>query len=160
MKPFWFNENERIVRIIYSDKHINPKTNKLRSNFIYFRLNLKSQKYELSCSRFEFESISFLRSFGKETEDSKFGRIYYGLGCSNIKSILSQKNCIPFYSPILLGNRINLFHTDIYDKLGTLISGEADNAINNHRKDQFLGIWCPYKDNGNSFTKEVITPYI
>lgn len=62
--PKKFFPQERIVRHVYSEENYNTKTKQLKSNFLGFALNVKSEKYELSCNRFEMESINHCHTIG------------------------------------------------------------------------------------------------
>ncbi len=79
--PNIFIKSERIIRHIYTTKNINPNNNTLKSNFVQFRFNPETGKNELSCNRFEFDTIENCRLLGIHNEDLQYNRIYYGLGC-------------------------------------------------------------------------------
>jgi len=48
-----------MVRFIYNDLSINPTTKILKANFVAFQNNPETDKFELSCVRFEAFLIDF-----------------------------------------------------------------------------------------------------
>jgi len=149
---------ERIVRIIYSTQHINPKNNSLKNNFFHFVFNPNTGKNELSCSKFEFESIESYRVLGKYYEDSAYKRNYYGLACT---SVLHVQNLVDYkfrYTPILNKDPKNYFHCDIYDEyIDPSQTGVANSADRNYKIELLKSKWRAYQDNG-IFNKELIQP--
>ncbi len=152
--PYLFHSEERIVRIVFSPKQINEKTNALKANFIHFRLNNKTCKNELSSSRIELEKLEFLRRFGKLTEDPNNKRNFYGFACTSVKQIRNLDYIIKF-TPNTFEEIKNLFHTDILDTYNIAVGnpGEAEKAGTNLRNDDFMEIWNSYKDS-TSLSKE------
>lgn len=142
-----FLDNERIVRIIYSEQNINPRNKTLKNNFFKFDLNSETNKLELSCLRFELESISFCRKFGKATENPLYKRNYYGLGCT-LPRFVNELDQYEFkFSPILNSDPKNYFHCDIYDNFGYNIEiGEAKSAEINYRIEKLKEKWKVNED--------------
>ena len=156
--PSFFCKKERIVRIIYSTQNINPKTKKLKANFVKFRWGSKSLKYELSCNRFEIDSLENCRSRGLENAnpDPKYKRNFYGYGCTSVAIIKGDNGYFLNYTPI---NPNNLSHCDIYDEeLQNIVDGEAGQAITNYRREQFVQNWHAYEDS-NLLVKADIIPH-
>src|SRR5882757_8815005 len=85
--PNFFFHKERIVRIIYSEQNINPRTNELKANFFSFRHNPRTDKHELSVNRFEIDNVENLRILGKHLEDPNYKRNYYGLACTSVSNL-------------------------------------------------------------------------
>lgn len=156
--PNTFFEKERIVRFVYSDKNINPRTNKLKSNFVQFRLNPGTEKMELSCSRFELEDLNYCRVLGRHNEDQANNRVYYGMGCTEVSCIRELHKYSITFTPFLSTNPKNYFHCDIYDEHGPPNQiGVANQANVNFRRDEFKGIWEFYKDD-QILSKDTIRP--
>ncbi len=157
--PDFFLSQERIVRIIYSTQNINPKNNSLKSNFFNFVNNPETGKNELSCSRFEFESIESYRALGKHHEDPNYKRNYYGLACTVVSYVEKLEGYKFRFTPILNKNPKNYFHCDIYNGYSDFSqTGVANSADKNYRIELLKSKWNPYQDNGISFTKELIQP--
>ncbi len=155
----YFFKNERIVRVIYSEQSINPRKNKLKSNFFHFKLEA-SGKYELSCSRFDAQPIECARKIGKHYADPIFKREYYGLGCTQVSYIqkFNGKYTLAF-TPHLRKRPFNFFHCDIYDEAGHSSQlGIALSAEENYRKDLFKTIWEPYDDRNDKLEKKNVKP--
>ena len=145
--PNTFFENERIIRFVYSEKNINPRTNKLKSNFVQFRLNSETRKMELSCSRFELEDLDYCRVLGRQNEDPTNDRVYYGMGCTEVSYIKGLNNYSIAFTPLTSTNPKNYFHCDIFDEqIVPNQIGVANPAVVNFRRDEFKGIWEFYKD--------------
>jgi hypothetical protein len=156
--PNTFSEKERIVRFIYSEKNINPRTNKLKSNFVQFRPNPQTDKMELSCLRFELENLNNCRILGRANEDTTHDRAYFGVGCTEVSHIGELSNYSIAFTPFLTSNPKNYFHTDIYDNQMTPTQiGVANPADVNFRKEEFKGIWESYKDD-QILSKKTVQP--
>lgn len=142
--PNLFFKKERIIRIIYSPRNINPNTKNLKANFIQFRLGKSSEKHELSCNRFEIDTLINCRRRGKENSDSTFKRNFYGYGCTSVALIRLDDNYSLKYTPNFPDNHS---HCDIYhDVVNDLQSGEANPAEINYQKEIFLKKWKAYED--------------
>jgi hypothetical protein len=120
---------------------------------------------ELSCSRFELETLENCRRLGKLSEDPKHKRNYYGLGCISVQQITSFspniEGFIPFelaFTPITEELSKNYFHCDIYDSYGHPIEGVANPAQVNYIKELFKERWNPFIDIENLLIKRYIQP--
>lgn len=147
---------ERIIRHIYSTKNINPNNNSLKANFVQFRWNPETNRYELSCNRFEFETIEHCRLLGKQNEDLEHNREYYGMGCILASTIQGEENYELVFTPILDRTPPNYTHCDICDNsLGALPLGDALPANVNFQRELFKKKWKPYKNKIDLKKKEV-----
>lgn len=152
-----FQQNERIIRHIYSPLNINPTTNTLKANFLQFRYNEKTKENELSCSRFELEALHRTRSFGKSHSRPKAE--YYGFACSSVFHIQSTKQYIIRFTPILDIPEPAYFHSDIYDRGNPPIrKGEALSSKMALERELFLTNWKPFIDCENLIRKSYIQP--
>ncbi len=151
-----FLEDERIVRFIYSIVNINPNTNKLRKNFVQFLTNKETGKNELSCIRFEFETIENCRFLAKHFSNPPYNRNYYGLACVSVRGINEHENYELKHTPITTPPE-SLYHCDVYDNSISLIEkGAALPPEVNLERDIFLNRWKSFEDKGDSFSKELI----
>lgn len=153
-------DEERIVRFIYSEKNINPRNNSLRLNFVQFRANENTGKNELSCTRFDFDTIENCRLLGKYYSDPAHDRQYFGLACIKAASIRKHKNYELHYAPQLETHPKHIFHCDIYDNSIPLIQdGVALPPEATSEREIFKKRWVSYKDTGGEeFIKEKIQP--
>ena len=140
--PGLFYDHERIIRIIYSTYNINPNTKKLKANFAKFIFQEQSQKYELSCNRFEIDSLKNCRK--RANPDPRYKRSFYGYGCTSVKLVNSENGYSIKYTPAFPKN---ISHCDIYDdELPYIVLGEASDAQKNLRREQFVQNWLAYED--------------
>ena len=101
-----------------------------------FQFNESTLKYELSCSRFEFETLDFIRDFAKRKGSNE--RKYHGFVCTNIGRIKVNKEYAIVFTPKLHESPKNYFHTDIHDLIfdgnaqlvKTILFSKADSIIN------------------------------
>jgi hypothetical protein len=156
--PEIFFRNERIVRHIYSPHNFNSNTRKLKANFLQFAFNSETNEYELSCNRFEVESLRHCRAIGKINARPPKHE-YYGFACSSVKLITSYANYSLFYSPLQNKGLFNYSHSDVYGRGSSLIAeGEARTAKINLEREIFLKAWSTYIDAENLIQKMFITP--
>lgn len=151
-----FTNTERIVRNIYSPKNINPNSNTLKANFVGFAFNPDTQKHELSCNRFEIDSVEDCKIRGEIFAQKD---PYYGIACISVRLIQSFQGLEIRFTPKLHTDPPNPTHCDIYDTTiphPTQI-GEANTAEINYRRTEFLNLWKPYKY-VEALTKEAILP--
>lgn len=80
-----FYSEERIVREIY-DFHYNRKEKTLKSNFAAFRNNRDTGKKEISCLRFELESLENCRALG-ESHAANANTKFIGYACTKVADI-------------------------------------------------------------------------
>jgi hypothetical protein len=111
----------------------------------------------LSCRRFEFDTISEARDFGKKTENPKYKRNFYGYGCTKVSYIEIQKDYSLYFTPIYSDDPKNIFHCDIYDNNPISTKAGVANARITFKKELFKKIWRPNKDSEN-ISKEDIQP--
>jgi len=153
-----FHDDERIVRIIYSENNINPRNKTLKNNFFSFRFNSDTNKNELSCLRFELETIDFCRKFGKTNENPAFNRNYYGLGCTSPKLVKQLPDYVFKFSPSLDTIPPNFFHCDIYDEYSYEPEiGQAKSAQTNFRIDALKARWKVNTDSEFQLTKSEVS---
>jgi len=144
--PGKFFHDERIVRHIYSPHNFNPNTRKLKANFLKFVLNHETNEYELSCNRFELETLRHCRAIGKINARPPKHQ-YYGFACSNVRIITSYPNYSMFYSPLRNKGLYNYSHSDVYDRGSSVMTeGEARTAKINLERELFLKAWETYID--------------
>ncbi len=156
--PHFFLNHERIVRIIYSTQNINPKNNSLKSNFFRFIQNSKTGRNELSCSRFEFESLERYRALGIHFQDPFYKRNYYGLACTLVAYIKEIDGFRLWFTPIINQEPHNYFHCDICEVSAMAQTGVANPADSNYRIELLKERWLAHPDIGISFTKTTIVP--
>jgi hypothetical protein len=147
-----FYSKERIVRFIYNDLNINATTKILKANFVAFQNNQETDKFELSCVRFELDSLENSRTVGKSFEDASQNRKYYGLACIDVATILEWESHSLAFTP----KADSPFHVDIYDSL-PLAGGRADNAAINLKREMFRRVWKVHQDIG-AVLKESVQP--
>lgn len=153
--PSLFYKGERIIRIIYSPRNINPNTKGLKPNWVGFKYQAESQKYELSCNRFEIDTIKNCRSLGNKNQDPIYKRNFYGYGCTSVANILNYSEHSLKYTPDYPSN---FSHCDLYDdEMSAIVNEEATDAAVRYRKEQFIKIWLAYEDS-NSLKKSDIQP--
>lgn len=156
--PSFFLSQERIIRLIYSEFNINPRNKKLRRSFVQFRPNTKTEKVELSCVRFEFEEIENCKIIGKSSEDPKFKRNFYGLGCTSVFLIKTFKEHKLAFTPVLGNDKLqNPFHTDVINTDLIPVKGIAATAEENFYKDNFIKIWKVYEESELTSHESVIS---
>ena len=145
--PTVFFKNERIIRVIHSNK-INPNNKILKNNFFKFEQNSQSNKYELSKVRFELETVEFCRELGNSHIGTGVNITYYGFACAYVHSIRNVGDDSIKLTPDLFSNPKNYFHTDIYDERPSfpVENGQAKPAEINLRLDEFKRIWKVFKD--------------
>ena len=157
-KPKLFFKKERIIRHVYSPHNINIKTRKLKSNFLQFVYNPATQKNELSCNRFELETLYHSRRVGKQHAIPP-KREYFGFACTNVLIIKQNDNYSLFYSPVLKNRIWNYTHSDIYDNGRPPIpKGEALSAEMQLEREKFLKNWSAYFDNEPLIKKNYVNP--
>jgi hypothetical protein len=149
-----FSPSERIVRFIYSDHNLNSKTTPktLKSNFVAFSQNTESGKYELSCFRFELDSMKGCTTIGRSYENPEENRSYFGIACIDVAAILNWETHSLAFTP----KSDNPNHVDIYDEI-PMIEGRADNAAINYKREMFRRVWKIYDDAGD-FDKSDVQP--
>lgn len=107
-----YNE-ELIVRIL-----LHPKANHLSSNGKCIKWNAyrtPADIDEVSVIRLNFCNANFCKRWGKQIENIKEGRKYFGMGVL-ITSEIRELEADVVYTPITKGNQFhekNLFHADI-----------------------------------------------
>lgn len=157
--PSKFCFTERIVRHIYSPQNINPKERTIKANFLQFRYNERTKKNELSCNRFEIDSIRILRDLGHTFERPQNKAEYFGFGCTSVQWIRKFNNYRIWFTPILTETPKNYSHCDIYDEGNPpIIKGEPLPAKMSYEREVFLKAWRPYVDIPQLITKELIQP--
>ena len=136
-----FNQSDRIVRFIYSTT-INEKTKTLRASFVAFQFREESNKHELSCNHLEQDTIENLRRLGNSFSNEKTK--YYGLGCISVALIKAMDGLDISFTP----KENNSSHCDIYDNEMPVpvVEGDAYDALKRLRREQFLKLWNPFKD--------------
>src|SRR6266700_7075308 len=155
--PNLFFPKERIVRIIYSEQNINPRTKELKANFFTFRHNPDTNKHELSVNSFEIEQIEYLRILGNHFQEPVYKRNYYGLACTSISVLSSSPKYKILFTPKLTNKPKNYSHCDIYDLLLYIPQpGVAKPPEVNLQLDTFKKTWLPYKDEGDLFVETII----
>jgi hypothetical protein len=124
---------------------------------VQFRLNRATEKNELSCVRFEFDSIENCRQIGKVNGDDG-SRKYYGLGCTNVSSILGFPSHSIAFTPKPNDTPPNIFHTDVYESALIAEDGKANTAASNLKREAFKEVWVPYQDSID-LTKDKVQPF-
>ncbi len=102
--PFYFEENEKIVRSIFSPININKKTNRLKSNAFKPPAGVD----EISVNRLSYTSVHFCKKISKEIQNPTSNRTYFGLALL-YKNEIDQCNCSVYYTP----KESNKYHSDI-----------------------------------------------
>jgi hypothetical protein len=159
--PRLFFNKERIIRTIYSKRNVNPNTNTPKANFFQFRYNSETDKMELSCTRFELDSLEYCRFLGRHYEDSAYDRTYYGFGCTTVALIKQLATYDLIFTPKLNIVPKNYFHSDVYDGSyapGQTQMGVANLASVNYQKDIFAQIWKPFRDSEIISSKTIQGP--
>ncbi len=155
--PEKFLKNERIVRHVYTEDHYNTKTKKLKTNFVGFAHNPTSNKYELSCNRFEMETIHHCHTIGKINTTQK--RVYFGFAIISVSAITDIQNYSLFYSPLINKGHLNYSHSDIYDNNLPGVPkhelGEALSAKMLLERDVFVKKWKVYSESENLQKKHI-----
>lgn len=155
-----FDSKERIVRIIYSTKQVDPKTKDLKPQLFHFRLNPDTGKLELSTLRYELANLNFIREIGPIANDASQKRIYYGLACAKVAELLALKEYSIAFTPNLKEEPKNPFHCDIYDNVGVPPEkGVARSAQDNLRTDNLKKLWSCYSD-GEIINKDIVQPLV
>lgn len=155
--PESFSDDERIVRHIYSPENINVKSNTLKVNFLKFRFNDETDKNELSCNRFDFDSIDHLRALGETYAKQRSGK-YYGLACTKVVYINSEHGYTLKFTPFIDGEINNHSHCDIYDEGNPPFrKGEPLPASVSLQIEGFLKKWNAHLDSDNSLTQDSIS---
>ena len=106
--PTNFNDEEKIVRSIYSPINIHKTKGTLLPNAF------RTPAYidEISVNRLNFTTASFCKKISKENQIIG-ERNYFGFAIL-LKKEIDESNCIIVYSPILKPKeKVNLFHSDI-----------------------------------------------
>jgi hypothetical protein len=154
--PLFFDE-ERIVRVIYSEYNVNPRTKSLKTNFFRFSYNETTLKNELSCIRFELDDLRFIRLFGEVTQDPNYDRNYYGLACTKPIKINQLEEYKLKFTPDINRELKNYFHTDLYDNFTYIEEiGIAAPAEVRYRADILKKIWNVNPDVNESLTHETV----
>jgi hypothetical protein len=152
--PSCFSQYERIVRVSFSPLHFN-KRKELRTSFLRFTFNPESGLTEMSCCRFEFESIRRIRQFGKNIEPKS--NSYVGLGCTTVQKVKALKFYDFVFTPIMDGIPRNFFHCDIFLQSAEAVEeGKASTAISNFQKDELIKHWKFYNDENTSLKKNEV----
>lgn len=139
-------DEERIIRIIYSEKHINLNKKSLKPNFFRFDFNDVNDRAEMSCMRFEFETLEFCKNFGLKTANPDYDRSYYGFACISVARIRSLRNFGIVFTPNVLSEPKNYFHCDIYDKSAHKTRvGIAIPAALRFQREELMKLWKVYE---------------
>jgi hypothetical protein len=138
-----FYSEERIVREIY-DSHYNKKDKTLKSNFAAFR-TIDGRK-ELSCLRFELESVENCRALG-QAHATNAKTSFVGYACTKVSYIKLWDEYSLKFTPNLRDEPQSLFHVDIYDNSTNLIiPGEANPSHVNLQREVFKEVWKIHLD--------------
>jgi hypothetical protein len=145
-KSFW--KEERIVHIAFPI-HFNKKK-ELRSSFLNFQYIRELGLVEMSCCRFEMETIERVRIFADNIPTTNS---YCGLGCTTVLQVRASNEFDLIFTPIINGIPKNYFHCDIYFMNPEPIEGKALPPGMNLKKEEFLKYWKIYNDENRSLTK-------
>lgn len=149
-----FHREERIVREIYASQY-NKQEKVLKANFAAFRPIEATGRKELSCVRFELETIQDCRARGQaHSKNNKTA--FVGYACTKVAHInLWQEYSLKF-TPNMIEIPPNLFHVDVYDNSPTTIEkGEANTSAANYQREIFKEIWKIHIDRPDIAHEEI-----
>tara|TARA_R110002167_G_scaffold121052_2_gene299298 strand:- start:3118 stop:3636 length:519 start_codon:yes stop_codon:yes gene_type:complete len=106
--PFEINDDERIVRSLFSPINFN-KSGELKSN----AFRTPPEKDEVSVNRLDYTTATFCKKLSKKIENPSYDRSYFGLALLTAKEIRNSNSDV-IYTPILNEKDLsNSFHSDI-----------------------------------------------